>query len=119
MFINVLICPSEPSANVTVPVVDVALITVIADVTFAVNDVETSADKVWAACYKHNQDGILLKTFSADTFLLIGVPDGSSTTWNKSTLANAVPKSVSAVTFLSAIFFSYINPYGNATLGNT
>ena len=36
-------------------------------------------------------------------FLLIGVPDGSSTTWNKSADATPVDKSVNAVIFLSAI----------------
>jgi len=46
VFINVLICPSAPSANVIAPVADVALITVIADVTFAVNVVEPSAVKL-------------------------------------------------------------------------
>ena len=34
------------------------------------------------------------------------VEDGSSTTWNKSADAILSPKSVKAVTFLSAIFFS-------------
>ena len=47
-----------------------------------------------------------LKAFSSSpivTFLFIGVPEGSSTTWTKSSLAEAVPNDVNAVIFLSAI----------------
>ena len=52
-------------------------------------------------------EGILLNTSSAAIFLLIGVTDGSSTTWNRSAAAKESPKSVSAVIFLSAIFTPY------------
>ena len=38
MFINVLICPSEPSANEIVPVDEAPSISVIAEVTFATCD---------------------------------------------------------------------------------
>jgi hypothetical protein len=48
---------------------------------------------------------MLLKTSAAVTFLLIGVPDGSSTTWNKSVLAKASPKSVNAVIFFVCHFY--------------
>ena len=47
--------------------------------------------------------GRLPKKFATLTFLLIGVPVGSSTTWNKSAEAIPVDKSVKAVIFLSAI----------------
>ena len=45
--------------------------------------------------------GRLPKKFATLTFLLIGVPVGSSTTWNKSAEAIPVDKSVKAVIFLS------------------
>ena len=48
-------------------------------------------------------DGKLPKKFATETFLFIGVPVGSSTTWNKSADAIPVDKSVRAVIFLSAI----------------
>ena len=50
-------------------------------------------------------EGMLLKASALVIFLLIGVPVGSSTTWNKSPAAMLSPKSDNAVTFLSAIFF--------------
>ena len=46
-------------------------------------------------------DGRFSKKFATLTFLLIGVPVGSSTTWNKSADAIPVDKSVKAVIFLS------------------
>ena len=52
------------------------------------------------------KEGMLLKTSAAVIFLLIGVFEGSSTTWNKSAAAKESPRSDNAVIFLSAIFFS-------------
>ena len=66
-------------------------------------------------------EGRLLTKLVTDTFLLIGVPVGSSTTWSKSAPAIPVERSVKAVIFLSAIWLLlvYLNPqnYGNVTVG--
>ena len=101
----VLTCPSAPSAIAHECVAEVALISVIAVVTFTAVVEEPSAVIACDACFKPKKEGMLLKTSYAAIFLLIGVPVGSSTTWNKSADAILSPKSVNAVTFLSAIFF--------------
>ena len=49
--------------------------------------------------------GMLWNTSLTLIFLFTGLPEGSSITWSKSSPANPVPKSDSAVIFLSAIFF--------------
>ena len=60
--------------------------------------------------FKPSQDGMLLKTSSAAIFLLIGVPLGSSTTWNKSTALDR-HQGRSIVLLFCLPFLSPINPY--------
>ena len=103
----ILIWPFAPSANVHGACAEVASTSVTALVTSIAVDVEPSPVIDYEVEFKPNQDGMLLKTSSAAIFLLIGVPLGSSTTWNKSTAARPSPRSVNCVTFLSAIFISY------------
>jgi hypothetical protein len=70
----VFTCPSAPSAIAHECVAEVALISVIAVVTFTAVVEEPSAVIACDACFKPKKEGMLLKTSSAAIFLLIGVP---------------------------------------------
>src|SRR6056300_256754 len=77
----ILTCPSvEAAAKVQGAAADVASTKVVLSVNVIAVDVEPSPVIVCTASLKAIQEGMLLKTSAAVTFLLIGVPDGSSTT---------------------------------------
>ena len=62
VLITVLTWPSEPSAKAQECVAEVALISVIAEVTSTAVVEEPSAVIVWDACFKPKREGMLLKT---------------------------------------------------------